>query len=90
MPPDSENRWRLDGFLERLDLWIETKSPEDDLRLQVTAWIYTRFNDPYEGVRREAGFPNLWFGVIPGARNGSDVVVCSYWIEERTHRLRCD
>ena len=46
-------------------MWIERELPSDDLRLTVTAWILTRYDDPYQGVQREPGFDNLWFGEIP-------------------------
>ncbi len=81
--------WTLLSFLERLDQWIERESPPDDLRLLVTAWIMTRYEDPYQGVRREGKFPNLWFGPVPDT--GTDAVVaCSYWIDEVNHTVRCD
>jgi hypothetical protein len=51
----------------------------------------TRYDDPYKGVRRAHGFPNLWFGVVPESDDGKgQVVVCSYWIEEAARRVRCD
>jgi hypothetical protein len=91
MPHDPEDPWRLVGFLDRLDLWIALESPDDDLRLTVTDWIFTRYTDPYEGVRRESGFANLWFGQVPGSsRDPDSAVFRSYWIQERTHSLRCD
>ncbi|HVQ96220.1 MAG TPA: hypothetical protein VMU51_34700 [Mycobacteriales bacterium] len=86
-PPD----WQLEGFLDRLDAWIERESPNDDLCLLVTAWIMTRYGDPYQGVRRESGFPNLWFGAVPDTEDGSgNIVVCAYWIEESNRVVRCD
>ena len=57
------------------------------MRFTVTEWILTRYDDPYEGVRREEGFPNLWFGIV--VRTGDAAVVCSYWIEESRHVVRC-
>lgn len=79
------------GFEERLDTWISIEAPFDDLRLTVTAWMLTRFDDPYQGVRRAHGFDNLWFGVIPDTAHDDDrVVCCSYWIEETTRTVRCD
>ena len=83
--------WTLLGFLERLDQWVERESPPDDLRLLVTTWIMTRYDDPYQGVRREGKFPNLWFGPVPeaGDRIGR-IVACSYWIDETNHTIRCD
>jgi hypothetical protein len=83
--------WKLEGFLDRLDTWEKIESPSDDLRLIVTAWIMTRYDDPYQGVRRESGFPNLWFGVVPHSDDGAgNVVVCAFWIEESRRTVRCD
>jgi len=83
--------WKLEGFLERLDAWAQLKSPSDDLRVIVTAWILSRYDDPYQGVRRERSFPNLWFGAVPESRHGSEwVVACAYWIEESSRTVRCD
>ena len=67
------------------------ESPTDDLRLIVTAWAVTRFDDPYQGMRREPGFDNLWFGAIPATLHGNGMVVCSsYWILEADHTVRCN
>jgi hypothetical protein len=83
--------WRLEGFLDRLDAWVEQESPSDDTRLLVTAWIMTRYGDPYQGVRREKGFPNLWFGAVPDTEDGTgNTVACAYWIEESTRTVRRD
>ncbi len=83
--------WQLVGFLERFDLWADQEKPADKLRQLVLAWIFTRIDDPYQGVRREPGFPNLWFGPVPSSEHGEwSVVCCSYWIEERDHVVRCD
>jgi hypothetical protein len=81
----------LENFLERFDAWVELESPTDDLRCIVMAWILTRDDDPYQGVRRETGFPNLWFGPVPNSYDGSGhVVTCSYWIKESSRTVRCD
>lgn len=58
----------------------------------MTSWILTRLEDPYEGLQREGGFPNLWFGRIPGSYQPLDgtVVVCSLWIVESSRSVRCD
>jgi hypothetical protein len=83
--------WTLVGFLERLDAWADLESPEDDLRLLVTAWILTRYDNPYQGVRREPSFPNLWFGAVPNSYHGDgNVVACAYWVEESSRVVRCD
>jgi hypothetical protein len=89
--PEAGSLWQLEGFLERLDLWAENETSSDDLRFIVTEWIITRQDDPYQGVRREPGFDNLWFGVIPDSQDGKGrIVTCAYWIQEATHTLRCD
>ena len=83
--------WSLEGFLEQFDLWAEREQPGDDLRIIVIDWIITRRDDPYRGVRREPGFENLWLGAIPDSDDGAGrVVVCSYWVFETEHRLRCN
>ena len=76
--------------MARLDQWVELEAPPDGVRLAATAWILTRFDDPYAGVRRARGFENLWFGPIPGSQYGGLLAVCSYWIVESEHRVRCD
>lgn len=84
-------RWVLDLFIEQLDSWIERDSPGDDLRLIVTAWIMTRSDDPYAGVRREPEFENLWFGAVPDSEDGAGrIVACSYWVDERLRVIRCN
>ena len=89
--PKSAPAWKLEGFLDRLDAWIAHESPTEDLRYIVTEWILTRFENPYQGVRRDGDLPNLWFGRVPDSHDGTgQVVVCSYWIEESKHTVRCD
>ncbi|HEY7102724.1 MAG TPA: hypothetical protein VH573_13900 [Mycobacteriales bacterium] len=57
----------------------------------MTAWIMTRYDDPFHGVVRAEGFENLWYGPVPGSDDGTGhVVVCSYWIDERTETVACD
>jgi hypothetical protein len=82
--------WKLESFEERLDLWAELEKPPIDLRLVVAEWVITRMDDPYQGVRRESGFPNLWFGCVPNSGHEGRVVVCSYWVAEREKLVRCD
>jgi len=78
-------------FIEHLDHWVEIESPDQDTRFRVTDWIVARHDDPYAGVRREPGFPNLWFGRIPGTvDSGGSIVICSYVIFELTHVVRCN
>jgi hypothetical protein len=45
----------------------------------------------FAGARREPGFPNLWFAVIPDSQNDvGEMVTCSYWIEVAARVVRCD
>lgn len=92
MPPGKDTPgWRLADFEEALDRWIELEQPNQDLRLTVTGWVFTRTEDPYQGMHREPELPNLWFGVVPRTAHGdSQVVACSLWIEEATQTVRCD
>ena len=83
--------WRLERFLLEFDAWIEREHPSDDLRVLVTEWMVGRQDDPYRGVRREPQFENLWYGVVPDSNDGTGrVVVCSYWIVESQHLIRCN
>lgn len=90
--PSGVRPWTLDQFIERFDAWVELESPTDDLRCIVMDWILTRDDDPYQGARREKGFPNLWVGRVPNSNDGSgNVVVCSYcWIKESSRTVCCD
>ena len=83
-------RWNLADFGRRLDEWAEREQPTGDVRLLVIMWVFSRYDDPYQGVRREPGFPNLWYGPVPNTDDGATVVLCSYWIEESTRTVRCD
>ena len=83
--------WSLIDFGKRLDSWSLADHPSDDLRLVVTAWTVTRFDDPYQGMRREPNIDNLWYGTVPGTYDGRRTIVCcSYWILETDHTVRCN
>ena len=83
--------WALARFIEMLDAWIDREKPEADLRLMTTAWVLSRADDPYQGVRRAAGFDNLWWGPVPRtATPAGTVVTCAYWIFEADRVVRCD
>lgn len=83
--------WTLQDFLLRFDQWAAQEDPDEDLRLQVIAWILSRADDPYQGVRREPGFDNLWYGSIPFTQHDRDqVVICAYWIHELSRAVRCE
>lgn len=82
--------WRLENFEVSLDSWIAQVAPSDDVRLVVTAWVISRLDDPYLGVRREPGFANLWFGSIPDSVQAGTIVACAYWIYEGRRTVKCD
>jgi len=85
------SRWALERFGDCLDRWIERDNPPQDVRLVVTNWVLSRFDDPYQGVRRETDFDNLWYGTVPSSRHGDEqAVLCSYWISEREHVVVCE
>lgn len=89
--PSSSPPWKLENFIERFEAWVQRDSPEDDLRLIVTDWITTRYSTPYQGVDRQVGFDNLWYGHIPNSGDGcGNVVTCSYWIRESSHTVYCN
>jgi uncharacterized phage-associated protein len=79
-------QWLKDAPARRTGL-----SRPDNLEYTVTAWILTRYDDPYQGVRRETRYPNLWFGAIPNTGHGLGYVVgCAYWIDESARTVQCD
>lgn len=83
--------WTLAAFEDCLDAWIYQDNPEAALRSVVTAWILSRFEDPYVGVMREPGFANLWYGAIPGSLHATDhVIVCAYWVYEGSRTVVCE
>ena len=83
--------WTLERFGECLDRWFEQDGPSQDLRLVVTSWVLSRFDDPYQGVRRERGFENLWYGTVPASHHGDGrAVLCCYWVNEREHTVVCE
>ena len=83
--------WTLAGFGPVVEAWIDRDQPCQDLRLVVSDWILSRCEDPYLGVRRERGFPNLWYGTVPFSRHGNDLaVMVVYWIKEHEHTVQCE
>lgn len=85
------DRWTLARFGECFDRWVAQDRPSQDLRLVVTDWLLSRFDDPYQGVRREEGFENLWYATVPGSLHGdTQAVLCAYWIQERQHTVVCE
>ncbi|MGQ0464315.1 MAG: hypothetical protein ACT4QG_03230 [Sporichthyaceae bacterium] len=83
--------WNLIHFDRRMDEWIAREAPDEDRRFAVGHWILGVMDDPYPGMRRQAGFDNLWFGAVPGTRRSDDTAVaCGYWVVERTRSVRCE
>lgn len=83
--------WELDRFLDCFDRWVDLEKPDQDLRHRVLGWVFTRYDDPYQGMQRQLEAPNLWFGKIPGTYDGhGEAVCCSYWISETTRTVVCD
>jgi hypothetical protein len=41
-------------------------------------------------MRRERGFDNLWYGMVPGTEFHGSAVVCSYFVDELNRQVRCD
>lgn len=60
------------------------------LRVLVLNWLLSRIDDPYDGLRRQPDFDNLWFGVVPGSLHSGEVIACSLWVFEQNHSVRCD
>lgn len=89
--PEPAPTWELEDFLARFDAWADRQSPSVDLRYVVLQWVMGRRIDPFRGARREPGFANLWFAVVPGSHDKSgSLVTCSYWIEHERRVVRCD
>jgi hypothetical protein len=89
--PSFGTPWIPEGFDRCIQIWDDLENPDDDLRRYVVGWIFTRLDDPYQGVKREPDFPNLWWGVVPGTLHGDGMIVgCSYWIVETAQVVRCE
>lgn len=91
---DGGGLWRLTEFDQRFEAWLARDNPTPDLSAAVAAWMLTRMEDPYEGAKREPGFPNLWSAQVAGSATGRPgditVVLCSFWINESDHTVECD
>ncbi|MFY1689410.1 hypothetical protein [Plantactinospora sp. WMMB782] len=92
--PDGRGLWQLVDFEARFDAWADRDNPSTELRIVVAEWILTRMEDPYEGARREPGFPDLWSvrirGTAVGRPGAFTMVLCSFWIKETEHGVVCD
>ncbi len=85
-----EPAWAIAGLVEALNSWAQRESPGPDLRRTVARWAFNQHEDPYQGVSRQPGFPNLYFGEVPGTRAEGAAVSCTYWIEAATHTVKWD
>lgn len=85
-----EPLWSLFNAEEALDRWIHSSEPDQDLIIVVTEWLLSRLEDPYQGVRREPQFPNLWVGKVPRSLRGGMQVLCAYRIFEQDRRVVMD
>ena len=90
MPEPSSRLWELRDFETFLDAWIHTEHPEQEVVLEVAAWILSRMDDPYQGVTRQPDTPDYWHGRIPGTDRGDTSVYCAYYILVAEHAVRCD
>lgn len=82
--------WQLENFGPRLDAWIDSQQPEDALINTVTRWVFSRYDDPYQGAEREPEFPNYWLVRVPGTLHDDSIVCCFFWVYEIERRIRCD
>ena len=87
--------WLLQGFIARLDAWVDAAQPLDELRVLVTDWVFTRMSDPFANARRVQGFEDYWQAVIPGSDHFDGYaercgVVCLYWLDVSSRTVVCD
>jgi hypothetical protein len=49
-------------------------------------------DDPFEGARREASLPNLWYCKVPGTYEPKtqSAVVCAFTIDEPSRTVTCE
>jgi hypothetical protein len=87
---EAEPAWNIVGLVEALNSWVLRESPAEELRKVVGRWAFHQHEDPYQGVHRQPGFANLYFGEVPGTRNKGAAVSCTYWIEVGTHAVKWD
>jgi hypothetical protein len=88
-------KWELVDFLPRLDDWIATEHPLQELTPLVIDWIFTRLSDPFGNARRVDGFADYWQAVVPDSDHFDDYaersgVVCLYWVDVAARSIRCD
>jgi hypothetical protein len=86
----ADSDWTLTRWADAIARWRAIEEPDDLVRQRVSQWLRTRLEDPYRLARREPKIPNLWYAVVPESERNGAVVVCTYWIEERTKTVRGD
>jgi hypothetical protein len=46
--------WQLDRFVDAYEFWASEQGATPELRHVVGLWIFSRMEDPYQGVERQA------------------------------------
>jgi hypothetical protein len=83
--------WAPQDFEDRYDRWVAQDGHADqDLRLEVLAWLMGRLADPYDGAKPIASVPGLFQATIPHTEIDGRAVMCSYWIDNDARTVRCD
>jgi hypothetical protein len=85
-----ERAWNIVGLVEALNAWVAREHPSEHLRKAVGRWAFQQHEDPYQGVHRQPGFPNLYFGEVAGTRHKGAALSCTYFIEVTTHSVKWD
>jgi hypothetical protein len=88
--PDTSDSWIFVRFEELFVSWVQRESPDEGTQVKVIDWIRDRRGDPFAGVLRDTGHPNLWFGRVPSTLDDDGTLVTvTYQILMRTRVVRC-
>jgi hypothetical protein len=88
--PDTPSAWAFVRFEEMFESWTKRESPDPATQTRVIDWIRDRRDDPFAGMMRDTGQPNLWFGRVPYTLDSSGTLVTvTYQILMRTRVVRC-
>lgn len=90
MPNGAASGWTIQGWASATTQWRELDDPDDLLRQRLIQWLRVCGENPYRRARRDNHIPNHWYAIVPGSERDGRVVVCTYWIEERTKTVRAD
>jgi hypothetical protein len=82
--------WQLFDFEERYDRWADVDGGDADLRLEVMNWILGRQDDPYSEAKPDTKISGLFYATIPHTEVHGRAVLCSFWIFNASHQVRCD